>query len=133
MNGAVTIVALVVLSVHCGPAAARGGLGTYTCIDRPGVGALASDGSVCRNWTNPYESAASATERTNAAWLKRFPDEKAHQAARQATLERIRERTPAEKQEEAAARVNRAFDAQLKRMRPLWRQPESPSQLDATF
>ena len=126
MNGAGTSVALLVLSLLCGSAAARGGPGTYTCIDRPGVGSLASDGSACRNWVNPYESAASAAERTSAAWLKRFPDEKAYEAERQAALERMRARTPAEQQGEAAARVNRVFDAQLKRLRPLWRPPENP-------
>ena len=126
MNGVGTIVALLLLSLLSGSAAARGGPGTYTCIDRPGVGSLASDGSVCKNRAHPYESAASAAERTNAAWLKRYPDEAAYEAERQAALERMRARTPAEQQGEAAARVNRLFDAQLKRLRPLWRPPENP-------
>jgi hypothetical protein len=124
MNGAGTIVALAVLTLLCSPAAARGGLGTYTCIDR--AGSLASDGSACRNWVNPYESAASAAERRNAAWLKRYPDEAAYEAERQVVLERMRARTPAHEQDAAAARVNRRFDAQMKSLRPLWRQPEHP-------
>ena len=105
MNGAGTIDALVVMTVLSGSAAARGGLGTYTCVDR--AGSLASDGSACRSWVDPYESAASAAER-------------------QAVLERMRARKSAQEQEAAAARVNRLFDAQLKRLRPLWRQPEHP-------
>ena len=124
MNGAGTIVALVVMTVLSGSAAARGGLGTYTCVDR--AGSLASDGSACRSWVDPYESAASAAERRNAAMLKRYPDEAAYEAERQAVLERMRARTPTQEQEAAAARVNRLFDAQLKRLRPLWRQPEHP-------
>ena len=124
MNGAGSIVALVVLTLVSGPAAAGRGLGTYTCIDR--AGSLASDGSACRNSVNPNESAASAAERRNAAMLKRFPDEAAYEAERQRVLEGMRSRTPAHEQDAAAARVNRVFDAQLKRLRPLWRQPENP-------
>ena len=82
MNGAGTIAALAALTLLAGSAAARGGLGTYTCVDR--AGSLASDGSACRNWVNPCESAASAAERRNAAWLKRYPDERAYEAKRQA-------------------------------------------------
>jgi len=86
MNGAAMIAALAILTLLCESAAARGGgLGTYTCIDR--AGSLASDGSACRNWANPYESAARAAERRNAAWLKRFPDEAAYEAERRAVLE----------------------------------------------
>ena len=121
MHAVATLAALVVLMQASAPAAARGGgLGTWTCLDRPGIGGLASDGSACRNWVNPYESAASATARVNAAWLKRYPNEATLEAMRAQVLERMRERTPAAEQEAAAAKVNRVFDAQLKRMRSIW-------------
>ena len=124
MKPVTSTVALVVLMLASGSAAARnGGLATWTCIDRPGIGALASNGAACPRQGNPYESAASATERTHAAWLKRYPDEASLEAMRQQTLERMRAKVPADEQDAAAARVNRVFDAQLKRMRPLWQQP----------
>ena len=125
MKAFATIVALVVLVAVAGPAAARGSVPTWTCLDRPGLGALASDSGACGR-ANPYESAASATERTNAALLRRYPDEATFEARRKEVLERMRAQTPADEQDAAAARVDRAFDAQLKRMRPLWRPAENP-------
>jgi hypothetical protein len=93
MKAVTSIVAFVVLTLGAGSAAARnGGLATWTCIDRPGMGALASNGAACPRQGNPYESAASATERTHAAWLKRYPDEATLEAERQQVLERVRRR-----------------------------------------
>ena len=130
MNAVVAKVAVVilvlVLAPASGPAAARGGLATWTCIDRPGVGALASDGVACPGRANPYESAASAAERNRAAWLKRYPDEATFETTRRNVLEQVRAKTPPGEQEAAAARVNRSFDAQLKKLRPLWQRPENP-------
>ena len=131
MNAAVAKVALVVLALAplaaaSGPAAARGGLATWTCIDRPGVAALASDGVACPGRGNPHESAASAAERNRAAWLKRYPDEATFEATRRNVLEQLRAKTPPGEQDAAAARVNRSFDAQLEKLRPLWQRPENP-------
>ena len=119
----VTTIALLFLALGAGSAAARnGGLTTWTCLDRPGLGSLASDAPACGK-PHPYESAASATERRNAAWLRRYPDEATLEAARKDVLERVRAKAAPQEQEAATARVNRAFDAQLKRMRPLWQPP----------
>ena len=131
MNAVVAKVASVALALAFlasapGPAVGRGGLATWTCIDRPGVGALASDGVACPGRPNPYESAASAAERNRAAWLKRYPDEATFEATRRNVLEQMRAKTPPGEQDAAAARVNRSFDAQLKKLRPLWQRPENP-------
>ena len=128
MNAVVAKVAVVVLALASasGPAGARGGLATWTCIDRPGVGALASDGVACPGRGDPYESAASAAERKRAAWLKRYPDEATFEATRRNVLEQVRAKTPPGEQDAVATRVNRTFDAQLKTLRPLWQRPENP-------
>jgi len=123
---AVGTIVPIVMALGCASAAARGGgLTTWICLDRPGLGALVSDAPACGK-ANPYESAASATERIDAALLKRYPDEATLEAMRKNVLEQVRVKAPAEEQEAVAARVNRLFDAQLKRMRPLWQQPANP-------
>jgi len=121
-----TIVAVVVSATCAGAAAARQSLPLYTCIEVKGGAKITSDASVCRS-ARPVENAASSpAERAQAnrqAWLKRYPTEAAYEAARQVALEESRARTVPERQQSEAARINRGFDAQRERLRPLWNPP----------
>ena len=123
-----TIFGFVLSAVFLGAASARQPPGLlYTCLEAKGAAKLSSDASICANRSSPPENAASSpaerAQATRLAWLKRYPNEAAHDAARQAALEASRAGTVPERQESEAARINKFFDAQRERLRPLWNPP----------
>jgi hypothetical protein len=128
MRSPKTILGAVLLTVLLGAASARQPPGLlYTCIEAKGAPNLSSDASICTNRARPLENAASSpaerAQATRLAWLKRYPNEAAHDASRQAALEASRAGTVPERQESEAARINKFYDAQRERLRPLWNPP----------